>query len=117
MTSKNISHLPVTQDVEWRKHEDHYRSKLSAAGLDRSVVDSIVANMKTFHYEVFSGAPPIDIHISEELGLTKLQYDELRRSVVEAFGRYRQQVEAKLVEARELYLDQVMLNHGLRFIE
>ncbi|HDS1059576.1 hypothetical protein [Pseudomonas putida] len=110
----NVTEFPITQDREWRKHEQGYREKLGGHGVPEEVIESIVADMKVFHYEVFSGSPAVEIAVPVDLGLTKAQYDWLYKAVLGEFGSYRDVMEEKLVAARELYLDQVLLRHGYR---
>lgn len=115
MTS-NVTEFPLTQDREWRKHEQGYREKLQGHGVPVEDIESIVADMKVFHYEVFSGTPAVDIDVPAELGLTKAQYDWLYKAVLGEFGKYRDAMQAKLVAAREIHLDQVLLRHGYRAV-
>ncbi|MND86656.1 hypothetical protein D3C80_786310 [compost metagenome] len=112
--SSNVTDFPLTQDREWRKHEQGYREKLGGHGVPAADIESIVAEMKIFHYEVFSGSPAVEIDVPADLGLTKAQYDWLYKAVLGEFGRYRDTMQDKLVAARELYLDQVLLKHGYR---
>lgn len=110
----NVVTLPKTLEAQWRRHERRFRDKLNSCGVPSADSESIVADMRHYHDEIFGDLPPVDIDAPEDLTLSKEQYEWLSGTVLAEVGRQIAELESRLSQAMELYFAQVLLRHGYR---